>query len=251
MIRNIEFYRDNQKIFGELFIPDSLKEKKKFPVVILCHGFSGTHRKVSGYTKRLIQEGMAVYAFDFCGGGEGCQSDGTSLNMSVLTNLKDLETVLEGIRKQDFCDPANVFLMGESQGGLACALAAGRHVQEVNSLVLFYPAFNIPEVCRKSFPDPASVPDTYETLGMKIGRKYYEDAVNLDVWKQIRPYDHNVLIVHGTNDHIVPYEWSQKALQVYKHASLIPVEGSDHGFYGEDEVRSVHLAAAFMKENFQ
>lgn len=251
MRRTIDFYRDNLKISGELFVPDALKEKEKFPVVILCHGFSGTHRKVSGYTGRLIAEGMAVYAFDFCGGGEGCQSDGTSLNMSVLTNLKDLETVLAGIRKQDFCDRNNVFLMGESQGGLVCALAAGRHVKDVNSLVLFYPAFNIPEVCQKRFPDPSRVPDTYETLGMRIGRQYYEDAVGMDVWKLIRPYDRNVLIVHGTDDHIVPYEWSEKAVQVYSHAELIAVEGSDHGFYDEDEVHAVHCAAEFMKDNLR
>lgn len=250
-VKELWFSRENHKIYGELSVPENLEDHDRIPVVILCHGFSGTHRKVSGYTQRLLEEGLAVLAFDFCGGGKGCQSDGSSVNMSVLTNLRDLEAVLSEVRRSDFCDKNNVFLMGESQGGLACALAAARHPQEVNSLVLFYPAFNIPDVCRKSFPDPDSVPETYETLGMTIGKTYYRDAVDLDVWKSIRTYDHNVLIMHGTDDHIVPYEWSQKALEVYPHARLIAVEGSDHGFHGTDEIHAVHTAAQFMKENMQ
>lgn len=243
------FERDGLKIYGELAVPESLAGQKKFPVVILCHGFSGTHQKVAGYTERLLQEGIAVYSFDFCGGGKGCQSSGSSVRMSVLTNLRDLETVMEGIRRQSFCDPDHLFLMGESQGGLVCALAAAKYVKLVRALILFYPAFNIPEVCRKSFPDPHQVPEKYETLGMTIGRPYYNDAVSLDVWNNIRTYDRPVLILHGTEDHIVPYEWSEKALQVYSHAQLIPVRGSDHGFHGKDEITSVHAAAQFIRQN--
>ena len=243
------FERDGLRIYGELSVPETLIRQKQFPLVILCHGFSGTHQKVAGYTERLLEEGIAVYAFDFCGGGKGCQSSGSSVNMSVLTNLKDLETVLEGITRQQFCDPDHLFLMGESQGGLVCALAAARHVNLVRSLILFYPAFNIPDVCRKSFPDPRKVPESYETLGMTIGRPYYDDAVNLDVWDVVGKYDRPVLILHGTKDHIVPYEWSEKALQIYRDAQLIPVKDSDHGFHGKDEINACHIATEFIRSH--
>ena len=251
MVKELWFSGDNQRIYGELSVPEKIQNHKKFPIVILCHGFSGTHQKVSGYTQRLLEEGIAVLSFDFCGGGKGCRSDGSSVNMSVMTNLRDLEAVMRKIREMDFCDPENLFLMGESQGGLVCALAAGKHAEAVNSLILFYPAFNIPDVCQKSFPDPQKVPETYETLGMKIGRPYYNDAVHLDVWNAVRNYDHPVLIMHGTEDHIVPYAWSEKALKVYPRAQLIPVKGSDHGFHGTDETYAVHTAAEFIKKNLK
>ena len=42
------------------------------------------------YAKALAKKGYAVYCFDFCGGSPGSRSSGSTLEMSIFTEQKDL-----------------------------------------------------------------------------------------------------------------------------------------------------------------
>lgn len=249
--QELDFTRDGLTIRGELHVPESLRSEATFPVVILSHGFGGSRRQFTGYISTLLDAGFAAYAFDFCGGGPSSDSDGATTDMSVLTEKADLEAVLQGIRSQPFTDTNRVYLFGASQGGFVSAITAAAHPDEVAAMVLFYPAFVIPDDARAAFPDPQTVPDTYTIMGMTVGRVYYEDALKSDVWNVIGNYSGDVLIEHGTADPIVPYSYSERALGVYNatrdHATLIPIEGAGHGFSGSDDVTAVANAMEFLR----
>ena len=76
-------------IYGKIFLPQS-KKKEKFPTVIYSHGFGGSYEYGVDYAKALAKKGYAVYCFDFCGGSPGSRSSGSTLEMSIFTEQKDL-----------------------------------------------------------------------------------------------------------------------------------------------------------------
>jgi dipeptidyl aminopeptidase/acylaminoacyl peptidase len=63
------------------------------------------------------------------------------------------------------------------------------------------------------------------------------------------------LIIHGTKDHLVPYNQSvqleDKLKQVGGKVKLVTVEGADHGFFGEDQRRTTRETLKFLEENLK
>jgi len=239
--------RDGLTIRGTEFRPAG----KNLPAAIVCHGFMGTEETVRQYAMPLAQLGFAVYTFDFCGGNPGNgKSDGATTDMSVLTEVKDLEAVIEAVLKHEKADASRLMLMGCSQGGFVSALVAAKHPGMVEKLVLFYPALSIPDDARKGQMlmakfDPSNVPEKIKCGFMMLGRCYVSDVIEMDAFKEIAAYEGPVLILHGTADNAVDCSNSKKAVEVYKNARLELIEGAGHGFFKENGVRALELLREF------
>lgn len=67
-----------------------------------------------------------------------------------------------------------------------------------------------------------------------LNPKFNEIAAAIDIYDVIKKYDGNVRIIHGDKDSIVPISYSDKALKVYKNATLKVIKDSDHGFNETD-----------------
>ena len=80
-----------RRIWGKIWLPEDGKEKH--PLIIVSHGLGANYLSLSRYAKVLAGHGFACYLFDFRGGG-GSHSDGSMLEMSVLTEIADLEAIL-------------------------------------------------------------------------------------------------------------------------------------------------------------
>lgn len=87
------------------------------------------------YAQALAQNGIGAYRFDFRGGNNS-RSDGATTKMSPMTEVSDLEAVLKAAKSWEFVDWNHVFLMGNSQGGLVCALTAPRYQNEIQGEIL-------------------------------------------------------------------------------------------------------------------
>ena len=250
MIRNLSFQKtDGKMIHGRLYLPDS---EKKCPIVIFSHGFGSDYRELEHYGPKFIQEGQAMLLFDFCGGGPRTTSDGSMGEMSVLTETEDLLTVIDAIcdrKNPDMqgIDTDNIFLMGESQGGYVSALAASKLPDKIRGLILWYPSFVIEEVAKEELRTGHSI--TNDIFGIRVGKLYDEDAASVKIYKEVQKFERNVLIIHGTDDSIVPVAYSEKAHQIYKHADLYVVPGAGHGFEGPDCRKIGKLSAEFVKQN--
>ena len=81
-----------QKIYGIAYIPNI--ENEKIPLVICAHGLGGSYQSNTAYAEQLASHGIAAYCFDFRGGG-GSRSDGDTTEMSVMTEVSDLEVIME------------------------------------------------------------------------------------------------------------------------------------------------------------
>ena len=238
-----------KNIFGTLYKAES--DNKNQPIAILSHGYNGNSVYNKFIAESLASSGISVYAFDFCGGGTKSKSDGETNDMSVITETGDLNAVIEQVKNWDWVDKENIFLIGESQGGCVSALVAAKR-DDINSLVLYYPAFCIVEDANKKFRCADDIPNTSRAfMGMAIGKKYYEDILGMDIYGEIAGFKNPVLIMHGTADNVVDYSYSEKANRVYENSELVTFEKAGHGFNSEDSEKAVKYAYDFISENIK
>lgn len=195
------------------------------PIAIVSHGFMAFQATVKHYAKQLARLGYAAYCFDFAGGSliHG-KSDGKTEEMSVLTECKDLETVLNYVKGLEYTNSNDILLMGCSQGGFVSSLVAAKLKQEITKLVLFYPALCIPDDARSGRMmfakfEPNNLNDIIWCGPMKLGKIYVQDVLNMDPYKEIKDYPNDVMIVHGTKDGIVNIEYAKKAIDTYLKAN--------------------------------
>lgn len=245
----ISIKNGDNNIFGVLYRSETANEKD--PIVILSHGYNGSYRSFEYVAKSLASSGLNVYAYDFCGGSTHSKSDGKPTEMSVLTEESDLNTVIDEIKNWEFVDTNNIFLLGESQGGAVSVLVASSR-DDINSIVLYFPALSIVDDAHNTYPTINDIPDEdINFMSMTVSKKYFEDTYNLDIYNEIAKFENPVLIIHGTKDRVVDYSYSVKANDVFKNSKLVTIEGSGHGFYKDDANIALTNAYNFIKENIK
>ena len=227
------------KIYGVAFIPEG-----KAPLVIYCHGLGGSYRHGLKYARELALHGLATYCFDFrcCGN----QSDGDVTDMSVMTEVSDLDRVIEEAKTWDFVN--EIILLGTSQGGIVASIAAARHVEDIAGLILCYPAFLVHDAVHQRFSTLEEVPASFQFEWVIAGKPYIEDMWDYDVYKEIGNYKKKVLLMHGDQDEIVPLKYSDQAAQVYVDVAYFVIKGSGHGFHGSAFEEAMAHIFWYLKE---
>lgn len=239
--------REGRKIFG-ITTPDSLmtKQEGKHGVAIISHGFNGTHHFGRDYFKPLADLGYMTYTFDYPCGSVNSRSDNNTLNMSILDQQADLEAIVRYFRHQPDVDSRRIVLIGESQGGLISALAAAHLKEQVQALVLIYPALCIPENWRKHYPKVSEIPDTTMLWNVPMGKRFFREIHDMKPYVLIKKYTGPVLIVQGDQDSIVNVSYALMANKTYKNAQLQIIPGAGHGFKPEERSISNQYVQDFL-----
>ena len=187
-------------------------------------------------TEKAAQDGYVVYTFDFCGGSLNGNSDVDFMDMTVMTEKEDLSAVMDFVKTKDYVDQDHLFLLGQSQGGLVSALTAADRKDDVAAMILIYPAFCIADNAREMYDSAYDIPEDRAEMPVgTVGSEYVKTVYDLDVYGTISAYDGDVMIIHGINDSLVPYSYSEKAIEeayTGEGSVLIPIYGkkSTHGF---------------------
>ncbi|MGI6511411.1 MAG: alpha/beta hydrolase family protein [Catenisphaera adipataccumulans] len=243
---------DGRQIYGIAYIPDD--GRTQHPLVIFAHELGENHTTGIPYAEHLAACGYAVYVFDFCGGsanGTENQSDGSSTEMSVRTEVRDLESVLDAARNWDFADPDHIALLGGSQGGFVSAVAAAENTDAVSALILMYPAFVIYDDVHERFSSLDEVPDTFGQWGgwITLGKIYAEDVWDYDPYEHISTYQGPVLILHGDRDTLVDISYGERAAEVYSNAEFHTISDGGHGFYGQPFEDALQYIKDFLAQH--
>ncbi len=225
MIKELPVLLPDRHIYGKAYIP---VREGRMPAVVLCHAFNSCHADVEDVAKALAQSGVFAYCFDFCGGSPHSRSSGTTLQMSVASELSDLAEVLAFIRKLEGYSFDRLYLYGESQGGFVAGLGAG---EGIDGAYLMYPAFCIPDDWRDRNAD--EMDGGTDCMGMLISGEYRRGLPMFDVFEHISRFSGKVRIWHGTEDDIVRLCYAERAAQSYPDCTLTVFGGEGHGFSRE------------------
>ena len=234
-VKEYDFDSNGKDIYARAFVPDV---EGRVPLVIFSHGLGANVEHEEEVQKTLAKAGVAVFSFEFAGGSSSSSpmSEGLTTEMSVLTEVQNLKDAIRIASGLEYADPQRIYLMGSSQGGLVTALTA-EEVTNIAGLFLFYPAFSLPDDIRSSFPKLDEVPETFNLLGTKIGKKYITDIYNMDPYANLEKLGMPVHIYHGKDDNIVPLTASQKAMKRLKDARLTTLEDTGHALTPEQQAQ--------------
>lgn len=204
------------------------------PLVIVAHGFNNTLEMYDNYAQLLAEQGYLVYRFDFYGGSHQSKSGGQDmLDMSVLTELADLTVVVNQLRQETFVDTNNLNLLGFSQGGVVASLFAAEQAALVNKLLLVFPAFVLFDDVEATYESygvssPSELPELISHRNAQLGAVYLTDAMTVDLDQLLGKIDRPTLLVHGTEDTVVPYAYAERAVATMADAQLVTVDGGGH-----------------------
>ena len=235
--------RDGMKIRCTAYRRNDKVCTKQIPVII-CHGFTADQRSTAPYAQRLAEHGFAAFTFDFIGGGYETQSDGTMMDMTVLTEVEDLKAVINELKTRPAIDMNKLVLMGLSQGGFVAGLTAAQLQSQVSRLIMFYPAVCIPDDARKGSMqilrfDPENVPDVLEAGRLKLSGDYARCVMHMDALSEVSKYNGSVLLVHGTGDAIVPFHYAEDLFEAFSQKEadqeirFTAIPDAPHGFRDE------------------
>ena len=243
-VREIWCENDGKKIYGQAFVPEN---EGRAPLIITSHGLGANYESGASYAKKYAPKGFAVYTFDFRGGSNPNhenKSDGSPLDMSVMTEVSDVDAVLAKAKTWDFVDTDRIFLQGGSQGGLVTAISGMRHHDEVAGLILLYPAFGMVDFAKYMYSE--DMPDETDISGITVGKKFFEDIKDYDVREEISDFRKPVLILQGSEDSIVLPSVTKAADELYPDSEYHIIDGAGHGFSGEYHDEATKYALDFL-----
>ncbi len=235
---------ENQNVFG---IFDKPKYEKKFPAIIIFHGFTGNHVgsqfKLSLLAKELSKLGIASVRFDFRGSGN---SDGKFEDMTVTSETLDAESVIQYLNNQKWFNGQFAFL-GYSMGAVIASSLIGKGYNP-NSLVFWSPAFFNTSVFSKldSFHETS---ENIDYKGFLIGRKFRKEILERDFYIYLKEYKNNVLVVHGNNDKAVDLK-EVKDFSIKQNYDFVEIDGATHKYENSNHIKKLLTATkTFLKEN--
>ena len=244
---------DDKQLYGKITAPRDYKSKK-LPIIVIAHGFNNTLEQYEMYSQLLAKQGYLVYSFDFYGGSRQSKSGGQDmLNMSVKTELTDLTRVMEKLRSEAFVDKSKMSLFGASQGGVVASLYAAAYPDRLHKLMLIFPAFVLFDDVKATYhelgsPDFDQLPDSLTHRNTTLGKIYLIDALDIDIQAEQAKITAPTLIIHGTGDAVVPYQYAVEASQTIPNAELVTVEGGEHRIDERFAITAAPAIQKFLKE---
>lgn len=250
---NYMVQREEIDLYGVITASRNYKAEKQ-PLVIISHGFNNTLEDYDDYADALARLGFIVYRFDFYGGSTRSKSGGTDmLAMSVLTEKEDLSAVVEKLSKESFVNTDAITLLGASQGGVVSTLFAAENPTVIKNLVLIFPAFVLFDDVKETYANLGvsstdQIPAVITHKNAQLGSIYIKDALGIDSDNEIKKVTSPVLIIQGTEDDVVPYQYAVDANQLFLDSELVTVEGGGHWIDSNFNQVALPAIEAFLKK---
>jgi alpha-beta hydrolase superfamily lysophospholipase len=251
--------RHGDSIFADFRYPEV---QSKVPVVILVHGIKGF--KDWGFwrplAERLAQNGIASVAFNFSHNGIGNTDWGEFTRLDLFRKntfsleLDDLDAILESITSgrigRDIVDVQRIGILGHSRGGGISIIKTSEDVR-VKSLVTwnavgdFFARFTPQQIADWQSKGYTEIRNDRTGQMMQMDRILYDDALahrerldlRLSASRILAPW----LIVHATDDNVVPF--SENAMTLFNHSSPKTrlFEAKDQHAFGASQPQNMPL----------
>ncbi len=188
-----------------------------------------------------------VVVFDPRGAG---RSDKPDIPYSIDGMAKDAAALLGHL------DIERTTVLGCSMGGRTALMLALDHRALVDRLVLAASSAFVPPdrmfTRRWLIMDVLShipVPKSIDPQPRYAWRRQRDASRGFDCSDRLGEIDMPTLVVHGTDDHIVPFSLGQKMARQIPHARLVPVPGSHRALFSSHADRLVEEVTHFISSS--
>ncbi len=225
MRTKVEFPSQGQNLAGLLEKPD--QTVRAYVLFAHCFTCGKDIAAASRISRFLVQQGFAVFRFDFTGLGN---SDGDFANTNFSSNIEDLLSAA-GFLEQHYQAPQ--LLIGHSLGG-AAVLAMAAQLPEVKAVVTIGAPFEASHVIHNFNAHL----DTIETSGqakVSLGtreftiKKQFLDDLRNQTTTHIQGLKKALLVLHSPVDATVDISDAEKIYKAAKHPkSFVSLDTADH-----------------------
>lgn len=213
------------------FIPAATKSSRLW---FFLHGLSSNRRgeKALHFARQVARRGEAFASLDLTGHGD---SEGDLVDLSLTRNISDLERGLSFVESTH--GPfAAVHLIGSSMGGFTALWFSAQQPGIVTRNIVIAPAFEMagrmllslgPEKAKQWRREGALHFDT-GYAAFDLGYHFVEDEARYPTESLRRRLKTPSLILHGSDDEVVPCQLSRRFAQRLEHVELVEIDGGDH-----------------------
>ncbi len=213
---------------------------------VIAHGMLSS----KGSTKHLAvaslvaELGGAALRFDFAGRGE---SEGDPTDLTITAELADLGAAVAWMRDRIV---SSLALVGSSLGGAVAMLHASSD-PAVTALVTVASPSRLPDRPRAAWGGPGlrRAGDLVEVSpGELIRARFFTDAARHDPLAAAARVACPWLILHGTDDDVVPFADGEAYARAAPRARFVPVSGADHRSFADRHLeRLLAEAGGFLR----
>jgi alpha-L-fucosidase 2 len=227
-VRDIQYGRAGGE--GLLLDAEVPAGRGPFPAAIIVHGgawVSGDRRlNVQPLFAPLAAAGFAWFSISYT-----LARDPTTFGSAVSDVEQALRWVV-GHAAEYSIDPARIVLIGESAGGQLAAMAAlGGNAPPLAALVCFYAPTDLERLAATS--DRIAPGIRGALAATPWARLLLARLKDLSPIHHVRPDMPPLLLIHGTNDALVPFDQSEEMCRSVRRlgagCDLVAVRGGGHG----------------------
>ncbi len=247
MEKFISIKSGSYRLAAIIHIPDE-KKVKKFPGVILCHGFSGnkaeSHFIFTRLARILCRSGIVCLRFDFMGSGD---SSGYFENMTLETEIMDAASTYRYLVRQPFIESGRIGILGLSMGAIPATIIASKF--RLNSVCLWSPVAFPCEIRRKILTK--KIKKTLDRTGsaylsgygLKISKKFIDSLDSIDPLSAAKNYNGYTLVIHSKDDSVIDVSHAISYYRAFHNQAqtkkLIILEKGGHTFVLEEAENKV------------
>lgn len=213
-------------------------------IVVIGHGVTGNKDRPAliALAEGVAAAGISALRFSFSGNGE---SEGAFTDSTITKEVADLGNIIDALSGYTVC------YVGHSMGGAVGVLRAATD-ERIQALVSLAGMVHTKAFAQREFGDVT--PDQgfmWDEPDCPLSQAYMDDMATIDnVAKHASQFAVPWLLVHGTEDDIVPIEDSHDILQYANEPTeLLELPGADHVFSGDSTAVMVEKVVAWIDQN--
>jgi alpha-beta hydrolase superfamily lysophospholipase len=222
----------------------------------VTHGHTGNRigrsNKIVELGRRLAAAGITCVRFDQTGCGE---SSGDFEAITLGDGVRDVQTMLDWLSNQIWCDPNRIGHVAISMASLL--VTAAEPEQPSRGIAMWAPVFDLRAAAMTRGLGEAGEllqqQGWFPYKGLKLGVSFAKSIDQLDMPSQLTRSTSPLYIMHSPDDEIIEYEQAESIVACCQKSdrpcSLHTIEGADHDFNDYPHRQAViDLTVRFMQE---
>lgn len=230
--------------------PEGAAEDNLVPLLIFVHGATGSAYSLLPMANLVAKKGIAAITFECCGGtDDNPQSDGAELYPAHYSSrISDLEAVIAYAKTLDYVNQNNIFLLGESYGGITVMLDAPHHNEDIAGIII--QSSGLSEARTEDAPQNDDGTIDFSQLDYNGVIDEYIPESTMDFFAQ---YTGDVMLICGTADYAWPNTLASANSYMQREVGTIkvcPLQNDGHGYAAfmlASKNKAVHYVVDFIK----